>query len=107
MSTSKVTPMSETADKPPSECSGEGAGRLSLVNLMHLAPRCGAKTRAHVPCQAPAIRGKRRCRMHGGKSPGAPRGSKNGNYRHGLFTLELAEARKRLRAIRAMIDDRS
>ena len=35
-----------------------------------LAPRCGARTRAGCPCQAPAIRGKQRCRMHGGRSTG-------------------------------------
>jgi hypothetical protein len=36
------------------------------------APRCGARTRKADggPCQAPAIRGKRRCRMHGGLSTG-------------------------------------
>jgi hypothetical protein len=30
------------------------------------APRCGAKTRSGAPCQAPAVSGKARCRMHGG-----------------------------------------
>jgi hypothetical protein len=34
------------------------------------APRCGARTRCGCPCQAPAIRGKQRCRMHGGRSTG-------------------------------------
>ena len=36
------------------------------------APRCGAQTRKGTPCMAPAVRGKRRCRMHGGKNPGRP-----------------------------------
>src|SRR5438105_539557 len=35
------------------------------------APRCGAKNRRGTPCQCPAMRGKRRCRLHGGKSTGA------------------------------------
>ncbi len=35
-----------------------------------LAPRCGAHTRAGCPCRAPAIHGKLRCRMHGGRSTG-------------------------------------
>ena len=35
-----------------------------------LAARCGARTRAGCPCRAPAIRGKLRCRMHGGRSTG-------------------------------------
>ena len=37
---------------------------------LHLSPRCGARTRAGCPCRAPAIHGKRRCRMHGGRSTG-------------------------------------
>ncbi|WP_433994761.1 HGGxSTG domain-containing protein [Bradyrhizobium canariense] len=32
------------------------------------------------PCQCPTIRGRGRCRLHGGRSPGAPSGSGNGNY---------------------------
>jgi hypothetical protein len=35
-----------------------------------LAPRCGAKNRAGAPCQAPALRGRVRCRLHGGASTG-------------------------------------
>jgi hypothetical protein len=35
------------------------------------APRCGARNRQGKPCQCPAMRGKRRCRLHGGKSTGA------------------------------------
>jgi hypothetical protein len=35
-----------------------------------LAPRCGARTRGGCPCRAPAIHGKSRCRMHGGRSTG-------------------------------------
>jgi hypothetical protein len=34
------------------------------------APRCGAQTRAGTLCQAPALRGKQRCRLHGGHSTG-------------------------------------
>jgi hypothetical protein len=34
-----------------------------------LNPR-GARTRAGYPCRSPAIHGKLRCRMHGGRSPG-------------------------------------
>jgi hypothetical protein len=36
--------------------------------------RCGAKTRSGQPCRAPAVHGKRRCRMHGGaRGSGATR----------------------------------
>jgi hypothetical protein len=37
---------------------------------LHLAARCGARTHAGCPCQAPAIRGRLRCRLHGGRSTG-------------------------------------
>ena len=30
--------------------------------------------------------------MHGGASPGAPKGEHNGNYRHGRFTNEASRA---------------
>ena len=34
--------------------------------------------------------------MHGGGSPGAPKGEANGNYRHGCFTNEAIELRREL-----------
>jgi hypothetical protein len=41
--------------------------------------------------------------MHGGASPGAPKGPANGNYRTGRFTCEAIEKRRQLAAwIRAM-----
>ncbi len=46
------------------------------------APRCLAKTRKGSPCQSPAVNGKKRCRMHGGTNPGAPKGNRNA-YKHG------------------------
>jgi glucans biosynthesis protein len=61
------------------------------------APRCGARTRAGTPCQCPAIRDRTRCRLHGGLSPGAPKGSRNGNYKNGEWTTEAIEERKWLR----------
>jgi glucans biosynthesis protein len=54
---------------------------------MHRAARCGAKTRKGTPCQAPAIRGKARCRMHGGKSPGRP-------PIHGRYSKATVERRR-------------
>ncbi|HYS87985.1 MAG TPA: HGGxSTG domain-containing protein, partial [Bradyrhizobium sp.] len=33
---------------------------------MLASPRCGAKIRSGGSCRSPAVRGKRRCRMHGG-----------------------------------------
>jgi hypothetical protein len=75
--------------------------QTKLVHLAHLsqAPRCAARTRAGTPCQSPAIRGRRRCRLHGGLSPGAPKGSQNGNYKNGNWTAEALEERRWLRSL--------
>src|SRR5215204_1330947 len=76
------------------------SGRLSLPRIesleglkVHLSPRCGAMTRSGNPCRSPAMPNGR-CRMHGGTSPGAPKGERNGAYKHGRFTNE-AIARRR------------
>jgi hypothetical protein len=75
--------------------------QLSETRLGNLraAPRCGAKTRFGSTCQRPALRGRSRCRLHGGLSPGAPRGVRNGNYRTGDWTGEAVEERKWLRSL--------
>jgi hypothetical protein len=58
------------------------------------APRCGAHARTTGrPCMAPAVGGKKRCRMHGAWS-GGPFGSQNGAYKHGKFTREAKEVSK-------------
>jgi hypothetical protein len=45
--------------------------------------------------------------MHSGKSPGAPKGHRNGRYRHGRWTIErqtlLVEARNLRRAVDASL----
>jgi hypothetical protein len=57
--------------------------------------RCGAKTRSGAPCKSAPVTGRRRCRMHGGADgSGAPMGSKNGNYKHGRYTQEVAATRR-------------
>ena len=69
-----------------------------------LHPRCGAYARTTGrPCRAPAM-ANGRCRMHGGASPGAPRGRGNGNYKHGLRMEEAVARRREGRALlRAML----
>ncbi|WP_407643351.1 HGGxSTG domain-containing protein [Pseudoblastomonas halimionae] len=47
-----------------------------------MARRCLAQTRKGTECQSPAVRGRRRCRMHGGTNPGAPKGNYNA-WKHG------------------------
>jgi hypothetical protein len=71
---------------------------VRLENLRN-APRCGARSRAGTPCQAPALRGRQRCRLHGGWSTGAPRGSRNGNFTEGNWTAEAIEERRWLRSM--------
>jgi glucans biosynthesis protein len=70
---------------------------------MHASPRCGARTRSGGRCRAPAVAGKRRCRMHGG-APGSGGQPGNRNARkHGFYGAEAEAERSRLRAlIRAM-----
>jgi glucans biosynthesis protein len=69
------------------------------IQNLQRAPRCGARTRAGTPCQRPALRGRKRCRLHGGLSSGAPRGAKNGNFKNGDWTAEAIEERKWLRSL--------
>jgi uncharacterized protein YjcR len=68
---------------------------------MLASARCGAKIRAGGSCRAPAVRGKRRCRMHGGApGSGAPGGNQNAR-RHGLFTADAIAERKQIQALLA------
>ena len=60
------------------------------------SPRCSATSkRTKQPCKAPAVRGWKVCRFHGARS-GAPKGERNGTYRHGLYTQEAKEERQAL-----------
>jgi uncharacterized protein YjcR len=66
---------------------------------MLASPRCSAKTRSGGSCQAPALRGKRRCRMHGSApGSGAPRGNQNAR-RHGLFTRDAITERRQIQVL--------
>jgi hypothetical protein len=65
--------------------------------------RCGARgKRTGLPCRNPAMPNGR-CRLHGGLSPGAPKGRANGNYRTGEYTQEtIANRRKDMKRIREL-----
>jgi len=63
-----------------------------------VARRCGVRTRSGPACKAPAVNGRNRCRMHGGKSPGAPKGNKNA-WRHGRYSREAIERRRATRSL--------
>ena len=61
----------EPADPPPAK-KPRGNPNLHLAPeqpARGLDPR-GARTRSGCPCRSPAIHGKLRCRMHGGRSTG-------------------------------------
>jgi hypothetical protein len=66
------------------------------------APRCGARTQCGTACQCPAIRGRRRCRLHGRLSTG-PRTVeglariRQANTRHGRFSREQVELARLMR----------
>src|ERR1039458_8099026 len=83
------TAISALADRPPADEAPPPAAKPRGNPNLHLASRCGARTRGGCPCRAPAIHGKRRCRMHGGRSTG-PR---------------TPEGRDRLRAARTVHGD--
>jgi hypothetical protein len=66
---------------------------------MLASPRCGAKIRSGAACRSPAVHGKKRCRMHGGApGSGAPRANRNAR-KHGLFTGDAIEERRRIQAL--------
>jgi len=63
---------------------------------MLASPRCGARTRDGHACRSPAVRGKNRCRMHGGApGSGAPRKNRNA-FKSGFYTREEIEQRRRI-----------
>ena len=66
--------------------------------------RCGARTRSGAPCKSAPVSGRRRCRMHGGADgSGAPKGDKNGNYKHGRYTEEVQATRRWLREVTRLV----
>ena len=60
------------------------------IARMHASPRCGARarTRDYQPCRNPAVKGKRRCRMHGGKNEGGKIGNRNA-LKHGRYRQKV------------------
>jgi uncharacterized protein YjcR len=75
-----------------------GTHRRNTVPML-ASPRCGAKTRKGTACRAPAVSGRRRCRLHGGApGSGAPRGNRNA-LKHGAFTKQALERRAAMRRL--------
>ena len=75
------------------------ANPMNLVERMQKAPRCKARSkRTRERCRAPAMRGWNVCRFHGAGG-GAPKGKRNGAYRHGGYTQEAVAASQYVRAM--------
>jgi glucans biosynthesis protein len=65
------------------------------------APRCGAKAKVNngEPCRCPAVKGKSRCRLHGGaKGSGAPQGNINA-VTHGGSTSTVKTFKRKVKEI--------
>ena len=58
---------------------------------------CGEKTKRGLACKAPAMTNGK-CRWHGGRNRGAPRGNKNA-LKHGYYTAEAIKERRREREL--------
>jgi len=97
------------------ETPGVGIDRNQRINPMqsrlpmHRSRRCGARTRGGSQCQSPAMLNGR-CRMHGGMSPGAPKGNSNA-LKHGRYTAAAIGHRREiaslLRAIKLLASNPS
>jgi glucans biosynthesis protein len=73
--------------------------QLGITAPMLASRRCGARTRSGTACRAPAVHGKRRCRMHGGaEGSGAPKGNRNRRW-HGGYSGEVIAERRQARAL--------
>ncbi len=72
---------------------------------------CGARTRQARPCRRPALRGRRRCRLHGGLSTG-PRTAeglercRRARWIHGRYSREAQEARAAARMVPSTLEER-
>ena len=70
--------------------------KLSRLNQ---APRCLARNRRGTPCQSPAVKGRKRCRFHGGvDNIGAPPGNRNA-LKHGHYTAQAIAQRREVAAL--------
>jgi hypothetical protein len=67
---------------------------------MQLSPRCGARMRQGSPCQSPAVKGRKRCRMHDGGAAAEPRPATRNALKPGRYTRELLrESAEKLKLI--------
>lgn len=98
--------LSKLTDIQRGSLSGEGTKTNHLLQPTRLAatPRCLARTRSGAACQSPAVRGKRRCRMHGGTNPGAPKGNRNA-WKHGARSASAMQAAAFIKAMARLVQE--
>ena len=91
--------MTKIVDANPADrLGGRDEPTTSRTNPFAAMPRCGAKTRSGAPCQRIGNARNGRCILHGGRA-GAPKGERNGSWRHGHYTAEAKAHRLRLRKL--------
>jgi hypothetical protein len=71
--------------------------RRQGANLSRRHSACRARARSGQPCQAPAMPNGR-CRIHGGKATGAPKGNRNA-VKHGFYSAEIVAHRRKVGAL--------
>lgn len=86
--------------KTPEQPYGPRTGWLKNSNSpcdLQSLPRCQATAKSTGKrCGNPAMKGKRVCYLHGGRSPGAPKGNRNA-WKTGAYSKEVRDSTKRLR----------
>ena len=94
--------------KMKTEKQPQGSWKLNNGNPsldLSALPRCQANAKSTGKrCGKPAMKGKRVCYIHGGKSPGAPKGNINA-YKHGACTKEWNDMTKQARDLLKMTKD--
>src|SRR3982751_6273098 len=84
------------------------ADALNPMQAFTDVSRCGARTRSGGHCRRPKLRGRPRCRLHGGApGSGAPAGERNGRYTEGEHTKEAKAERRWVRRVVAAAEGKT
>jgi hypothetical protein len=68
------------------------------------APRCLAQTRRKTLCQRPALKGRKRCALHGcAHGAGGQSGKANGSWKHGAWSNDAADLRREAAALLKLV----
>jgi hypothetical protein len=70
--------------------------KLSRLNQ---APRCGARNRRGTSCRSPAVKGRARCRFHGGADGIGGQLNNHNALKHGRYTAEAIARRREVAAL--------